>query len=114
MGSDGATEWMKRLREAPTMSGTPKPRHASSWAMQVEALLWRLAEADAGIERDALARDAGARGNGERALEERRHVGDDVDCGIGALAIVHDDDRARRARRRRAPCRGRAAGPRRR
>src|SRR5580692_12901143 len=58
-----------------------------------QALLCRLAEADAGIERDALARDAGTRGNDERALEERRHVGNNVDCGIGAVAIVHDDDR---------------------
>ena len=45
-----------------------------------QALLRRLAEADAGIEHDAVARDAGARGNLQRALEERRHVGDDVDA----------------------------------
>src|SRR5580700_5121184 len=34
-GSDGTMEWMKRLREAPTRSGRPKPRQASSRAMQV-------------------------------------------------------------------------------
>src|SRR5580704_1565626 len=34
-GSDGTMEWMKRLREAPTKSGRPKPRQASSRAMQV-------------------------------------------------------------------------------
>src|SRR5208283_3289691 len=36
MGSEGATEWIKRLREAPTRSGAPKPRQASSRAMQVK------------------------------------------------------------------------------
>src|SRR5580700_7488819 len=34
-GSDGTMEWMKRLREAPIRSGRPKPRQASSRAMQV-------------------------------------------------------------------------------
>src|SRR4029077_19062122 len=34
-GSDGTTEWMKRLREAPTRSGRPNSRQASSLAMQV-------------------------------------------------------------------------------
>jgi len=34
-GGDGAMAWMKRLREAPTRSGRPKPRQASSRAMQV-------------------------------------------------------------------------------
>src|SRR5580704_3287049 len=34
-GSDGTMEWMKRLREAPTRRGRPKPRQASSRAMQV-------------------------------------------------------------------------------
>src|SRR5580704_9639901 len=34
-GSEGTIEWMKRLREAPTKSGRPKPRQASSRAMQV-------------------------------------------------------------------------------
>ena len=40
--------------------------------MQIKTLLRRLAEADAGIEHDALARDAGARGDVERALEDTR------------------------------------------
>ncbi len=57
-----------------------------------QALLRRLAEADAGIEHDALARDAGARGDFERAREELGDVGDNVDGWIGGIAIVHDDD----------------------
>src|ERR1700722_4445185 len=35
MGSDGTMESMKRLREAPTRSGRPKPRQASSRAIQI-------------------------------------------------------------------------------
>ena len=58
-----------------------------------DALLRRLAEADAGVEHDALARDAGAVGDLERAGKERRDVGHDVDGRIGGLAVVHDDDR---------------------
>ena len=79
-----------------------------------EALLRRLAEADAGIEHDVLARDAGARGDLERAREERRDIGHDVDRGIGGLAVVHDDDRHGVLGDHTAPGRGRAAGPRRR
>ena len=51
-----------------------------------DALLRRLAEADAGVEHDVLARDAGARGDVERAGEERRDIGHDVDRWIGGLA----------------------------
>ena len=40
-----------------------------------------------------LARDAGTRGEIERAGEEGRHVGHDVDRRIGGVAVVHDDDR---------------------
>ena len=58
-----------------------------------QTLLLRLAEADAGIEHDAVARNAGALGDTERAGEEPVDVGHDVDRRIGALAVVHDDDR---------------------
>ncbi len=58
-----------------------------------DALFRRLAEADAGIEDYALAGDAGARRNIERAVEEGRHVGNDVDGRIRGLAVVHDSDR---------------------
>ena len=56
-------------------------------------MLRRLAEADAGIEHDAVAGDAGAFGERERAGEEGGDVGHDVDRRIGGLAVVHDDDR---------------------
>ena len=58
-----------------------------------DALLRGLAEADAGIEHDALARDAGARRDVERAREERLHVGHDVERRIDGLAVVHHDHR---------------------
>src|SRR5579864_2495842 len=35
VGADGATEWMKRLREAPTRSGMPKPENSRKRAMTV-------------------------------------------------------------------------------
>src|SRR5580692_1406725 len=58
-----------------------------------ETLLRRLAEADTGIERDAVALDAGLPGDFQRAREEIGHVLDDVDVRIGGVAVVHDDDR---------------------
>ena len=76
-----------------------------------EALLRRLAEADAGIEHDPVARNAGARGDLERALEERGDVGDDVDRRIGLVAIVHDDDGRAVFGDGRAPSGDRAAAP---
>jgi len=57
-----------------------------------DALRRRLAEADAGVEDDLVACDAGAVGDVERAAEECGYVGHDVDCGVCGLAIVHDDD----------------------
>ncbi len=53
----------------------------------------RLAEADSGIEQDAPERDAGARRQIERALEEAFDVVENVDRLVGLVAIVHDDDR---------------------
>src|SRR6266581_772333 len=68
-----------------------KPRDRS------DALLWRLAESDAGVEHDHVARNAGALGNGERAGEERRDVGHDVDAIDGeALGML---DRALRIKK---------------
>ena len=93
IGSDGVT----RMDEALARSADQERQAEAAPGVEPgdagHALLRRLAEADAGIEHDALARDAGARGDFERAREERGHVGDDVDRRIGALAIVHDDDR---------------------
>ena len=57
-----------------------------------DALLRRLAEADAGVEHDVLAGDAGFRGNGDRAREEGFDVGDNVDARVGFVAVVHDND----------------------
>src|SRR5579863_9892546 len=57
-----------------------------------QALLRRLAEADAGIEHNPFEWNAGTRGDGERALEEGGDVGDNVDPRIGGFSIVHDDD----------------------
>ncbi len=64
-----------------------KPREAS------DALLRSLAEANAGIEHDVLARDACAVCDLQRAGEEGQHIGDDVYRSIGSLAIVHHDHR---------------------
>ena len=83
MGSDGAIEWMKRLREAPTRSGRPKLAPGVEPGDTNQTLLRRLAEADAGIEHDPLARDAGACRDVERAPKEVRHLGDDIDRRIG-------------------------------
>ena len=57
-----------------------------------QALFRRHAKADAGIEHDIVARDAGAVGNLERALEEGGDVGHDVG-GIRLFAVVHHHHR---------------------
>ena len=80
-----------------------------------DALLRRLAEADAGIEHDAVA----ARCRRVAAISSERaknalHVRHDVERGIDRRRGCASRSPARRARRRRAPCRDRAAGPRRR
>ena len=46
---------MKRLREAPISSGKPKFFKRAELGQSVDALLGRLAEADAGVEHDLLA-----------------------------------------------------------
>ena len=56
------------------------------------ALLRRLAEADAGVEHDIAGRNPGLRGDVERAGKEGRDILHDVDAGIGAVAVMHDDD----------------------
>src|ERR1700761_6910355 len=58
-----------------------------------DTLLCRFAEADAGIEHDLIMADAGGPGDFERAREELRYFGDDVEGRISGLAIVHDNDR---------------------
>ena len=84
---------MKRLRDAPIRSGSPNDLSSAMPGERDDALLRRLAEADAGVEHDLVARDAGAVGDRERTGEERRDVGHDVDRRVGSLAIVHDDHR---------------------
>ena len=72
LGSAGATEWMKRLREAPTSSGRPNFAERVETRDACDALLRRLAEADAGIEHDGVAANAGARRRSP-ASARRRH-----------------------------------------
>ena len=52
--------------------------------MQAMLCSARFAEADAGIEHNAVGPNAGAGGEIERALKERGHLGNDVDGWIGA------------------------------
>ena len=52
----------------------------------------RLAEADAGVEQNAAERHAGPRGEPQRPLEEPVDVVENVEGGVGRLAVVHDDD----------------------
>ena len=82
---------MKRLREAPTSSGRPNDCEFVEPRQRHHALLRRLAEADAGIEHDIARRNTGLRRDLERAGEEGRDILHDVDAGIGAVAVVHDD-----------------------
>ena len=58
-----------------------------------DALFRRFAEADAWVEHDLVLRDAGARGNFQRTVEEGDHVGDDIDTSVGAVTVMHDDHR---------------------
>ena len=55
-----------------------------------EVLRPTLAEADTGIEHDVAVAQAGGPRDGQRALEEAQHVGDDVEGRIDGLAVVHD------------------------
>ena len=76
----------KPLREAPTTSGRPSAAQLVEPAQQLEVVLDRLAEADPGVELDALL--GHALGDRERhpVLEERLHVGDDV---VVARVVLH-------------------------
>jgi len=87
-------EWDKALARGADQDRQAKPAPGVEPGDANQALLRRLAKADAGIEHDALAGNTGTGGNGERAFEERGDVGDDVDPRIGGIAIVHDDDGA--------------------
>ena len=58
-----------------------------------------------------MPRDAGARGDFERAGKERRNIRHDVDRGIGGVAVVHDDDRDGMLGDDARQVSGRAAGP---
>src|ERR1700751_5395352 len=100
-GGKRAAETLRRLgwhdgMDETLARGTDQERQAEA-APGVEpgdagqALLRRLAEADAGVEHDALAGNAGPGGDVERAVEEGGDVGDDIDGRIGGVAIVHDN-----------------------
>ena len=56
-----------------------------------EALLCRFAEADAGIEHNALPRNTGLCSNLERTRKERGDIRHDVDRWVGGLPVMHDD-----------------------
>ena len=64
-----------------------EPRQAN------DALFRRLAEADTGIEHDLVACDAGALGDADRTGKEGVDIGHDIERRIGALAVMHDNDR---------------------
>ncbi len=83
---------MKDLRETPSRTGNPSPTISSRCARIGEILFERLAEADAGIEHDAVIADAGRRRALERFAEERLELVDDVERGVGFFTVVHDDD----------------------
>src|SRR5215475_14807006 len=88
--NDGIDETLARSadqeRQAEHLQAVePRDRH--------HALFRRLAETDAGIEHDEVARNAGARRDGERAFEEGGDVGHDVDERVDDIAVVHDNDR---------------------
>ena len=85
-------------RDESLARGTDQDRQAEGVeliepAQRDQALLLGLAESDAGIEHDVLAGDAGAGGDVERAGEESGDLLHDVDGRVGALAVMHHDDR---------------------
>ena len=68
----------KRLREVPITSGRPSAASSSRRADQREVVLDGLAEADPGVEQDALLGDPRRHGEGQPLLEEGPHLVDDV------------------------------------
>ena len=76
------------------------------------ALFLGLAKADAGIEHDVIRRNARLGGDLQRALKEGGDILHDIDAGVGAVAVVHDDDGRLAPRQQRCHARDRAAGPR--
>ena len=114
MGGDRTAKALMRLRrrhraDEALARGADQQRQAERLqfaepGQRHHALLRRLAEADAGIEHDIAGRNAGLRGDVERPREEGGDILHDVDAGIGAVAVVHDDHghAARRDQRRHA------------
>src|SRR5262249_20378546 len=103
MGRDRSAEplvwrrWDHRIDETLARGANQKRQAERFQAVEPgycgHALLGGLAEADAGVEDDEFAMNTGVRGDGERAVEERRDIGHDVDARIRGVAVVHDDDR---------------------
>ena len=62
-------------------------------ADQVEILARRLAEADAGVDHDLPARNAGGGRDGDGAFEEAADIVEDVEGGVDGVAVVHQHHR---------------------
>jgi len=103
MGRDRAAEALMRLRrrdraDEALARGADQKRQAEDAefiepGQRRHALFGGLAEADTGIEHDVAAGNAGPVGYRERS---RKIVGDilhDIERGVGAVAVMHDDDR---------------------
>src|SRR5580658_10323512 len=84
--------WGDRIDESLARSADQKRQIETAPLMKPgdtgEALLGRLAEANTGIEHDLIASDARLPRDFERAREELRDVGDDIDRRVGMVAIV--------------------------
>src|SRR5262245_1142075 len=93
IGRGGGNLVDEALARSADEKGQPERLELTDACDRGEALLRRLAEADARIEHDVLPRDAGVRGNLQRTAKESGYVRHDVDRRIGRLAVVHDDHR---------------------
>ncbi len=102
VGGDGAGQALlglggdhladQRLARGAEQQREAEPADFAKPGQRRQILLERLAEADAGVEHDAVGADAGFRRALQRVLEEADDVGDDVDRAVDHRAVVHDDD----------------------
>ena len=116
-----ASRAMKLLRDTPSRIGTPRPRYRPSWLRISRLCATRLAEADAGIDQQAPALEAGV----DPGLRPRCSRWSNTSSGsAGVASVAAASSRARpgcasappagRSRRPPRGCRGRGAAPRRR
>ena len=77
---------MKLLREAPSRSAQPRPWKSAQGPQQRQIVRERLAEADAGVDDQPRARDAGALAGGDARLEQVVDVEHDVVVAAGRPA----------------------------